>query len=400
MATYKVIQDIEAEDKLVGPLSLRQFIYAGISAVLLWLSFIVITKGVGLVAVAFVPPALLFGFLAFPWKGEQPTEVWALAKIQFLLKPRRRIWNQSGVKELVTITAPKRIQRVLTNGLSQTEVHSRLRALADTLDSRGWVVKNVTPSVYSQPGFLNNNAMEPGSDRLVEVANVAQPATYTPQASDDMLDMQHNPVAQKFDTMIAASQKAHRQEIMERMKTVTPTATAQQMAQPQAAPAPTPQPSSNSAAPANDYWFLNQPQQLGASIPQDVVTFNTQVVEPGAAPADLPVGAAVPTADEEEFIKHLGNQPVLSPNMGHLHVIQPLSAQAHGPVTGQGVPGPQTPAATQQPGPAAQPEQQMTAAPDAAILDLARNDDLDVATIAREAHKRKDLSDEVVISLH
>jgi hypothetical protein len=28
MATYKVIQDIEAEDKLVGPLSLKQFIFA------------------------------------------------------------------------------------------------------------------------------------------------------------------------------------------------------------------------------------------------------------------------------------------------------------------------------------------------------------------------------------
>ncbi|QQS18963.1 PrgI family protein [Candidatus Saccharibacteria bacterium] len=34
------MQDVEAEDKLVGPLSLRQFIYAAISAFLLYLSFL------------------------------------------------------------------------------------------------------------------------------------------------------------------------------------------------------------------------------------------------------------------------------------------------------------------------------------------------------------------------
>ena len=34
MATYKVIQDIEAEDKLIGPLTLRQFIYAGYAFIL------------------------------------------------------------------------------------------------------------------------------------------------------------------------------------------------------------------------------------------------------------------------------------------------------------------------------------------------------------------------------
>jgi len=45
----------------------------------------------------------------------------------------------------------------------------------------------------------------------------------------------------------------------------------------------------------------------------------------------------------------------------------------------------------------------MTPAPDPAILGLANNDDLNVATIAHEANKAKDKKppdDEVVISLH
>src|SRR5665647_1468056 len=135
MATYKVLQDIEAEDKLVGPLSLRQFVYAGVSALCLYFSFIVVTKGVPFLLVIFLPPAIFGGFFAFPWSREQPTEVWALAKIRFYLKPRRRIWDQSGIKELVTITVPKRIQRDYTNGLSQPEIQNRLNALANTIDS-------------------------------------------------------------------------------------------------------------------------------------------------------------------------------------------------------------------------------------------------------------------------
>ena len=46
MATYKVIQDIEAEDKLLGPLTLRQFIYAAVAGVSIWLSVISYMKGV------------------------------------------------------------------------------------------------------------------------------------------------------------------------------------------------------------------------------------------------------------------------------------------------------------------------------------------------------------------
>ena len=109
MATYKVIQDVEAEDKLVGPLSLRQFIYAGIAALCIYLTVLSTTKHAGFMAIFFVPIALFTGFFAFPWGRDQPTEIWALAKIRFMLKPRKRIWDQTGVKELVTITVPKTV---------------------------------------------------------------------------------------------------------------------------------------------------------------------------------------------------------------------------------------------------------------------------------------------------
>src|SRR5437868_2196661 len=104
------MQDIEAEDKLVGNLTFRQFIYALIAALFIYINFLCIANGAAFLVVSFGPPALFLGFFAFPLGRDQPTEVSALAKIRFYFKPRRRIWDQSGEKKLVTVTAPKRAE--------------------------------------------------------------------------------------------------------------------------------------------------------------------------------------------------------------------------------------------------------------------------------------------------
>lgn len=426
MATYKVIQDIEAEDKLVGPLTLRQFIYAAIACIAGYLSFIAISKGFPYILIILGPVFITAGFFAFPWKGEQPTEIWALAKIRFLIKPRRRIWDQSGVKEVVTITAPKQVQTEYTNGLTQNEVRSRLRALADTIDSRGWAIKNSNVNMYAQPALV---MAEPTSDRLLGPSTLPQevePVEVLP--ADDMLDEQNNRVAQQVDSMIEASTKAHRKKIMESLQAPDP---------PKIPAPPTPQ------APANNYWFLNQAGQ-SASVPNDMVTFNTQVVTPGTPSYETP--GSVPAAsdpfsssdlpDEQQLVETLEKRKrelPMTAYYGHLHTIQPLSAQrsqqpaqpqpnANGPAAQpqstpvappvqagappmpahtppqQGVPPmPQSTIPTSTPGVQAQP---VTPSQQAAILQLASNDDLNVATIAREA-QRSGLSDgEVVIKLH
>ena len=39
MAVYKVIQDIEAEDKLLGPLTLKQFIFGAVAVGFAFVAF-------------------------------------------------------------------------------------------------------------------------------------------------------------------------------------------------------------------------------------------------------------------------------------------------------------------------------------------------------------------------
>ncbi len=406
MATYKVLQDIEAEDKLIGPLSLRQFVYAGIAVLCGYLIFLLTSKGAAFVAVVLLPPMILCAFFAWPWSKDQPTEVWALAKIRFLVKPRKRIWDQTGIKELVTVTAPKKVDIRYTNGLSEGEVRSRLRALADTIDSRGWAIKNVNVNLYSQPALVMS---EPTSDRLVSISSLPQVVPQIDiQPSDDILDETNNTRAAEMDNKLAASSKARRQRVLEEMERAPLTPPPQpQVGVAAQRPAP--------AQSANDYWFLNQPSQTATSVPSNAVTFNTQIITPGISPSDQPAAAptaADPNDDEESLLRELEEQRRAQENVstyGHLHTIQPLSVQEE-----------QAKEAAER----AQKEAEARAAVEAAeahadaaarakmkaaipeppkpdILDLATNDDLNVATIAREANKRRESSeDEVVISLH
>ena len=388
MATYKVLQDIEAEDKLLGPLTLKQFIFAAITIVLGFIEFkIANAPELGLTRIpimfVFFLPMLIFGFLASPIGRDQPNDIWLLARLRFLLKPHKRIWNQDGISQLVTITAPKKLERIFTNNLSQTEVRSRLSALATTLDSRGWAIKNINVNLFGQPGYLST---DDGSDRLVAPSALPSAVSGTDvQAADDMLDASSNPVAQHLDQMVEASTAAHQQQLRDSLK-----------------------PGAPSAQPPADYWFLNQPEQGTTAAPRGYATFqSTNVVTPGSAVTS----AAQPTAEEKALLQKIEAEQSKVHNAfgSHIKTIQPLSgSHPAGPVIPlsptqtAGSPAAQPPSLPSAPTPAAvNPLPSASGAtPNPAILELANNDDLNVATIARQARRISDADDEVVISLH
>lgn len=393
MATYKVIQDVEAEDKLVGPLTLRQFIYAGIAALSGYLGFLSAAKGAAFMLAVFIPITLVCGFFAFPWGRDQPTEIWALAKIRFMLKPRRRIWDQSGVKDLVTVTAPKVTEKPRTNGLNQDEVHSRLQALANTIDSRGWAIKNVNVNLATA---ATAGASSYPSDRLVQASNFPQEVSNIDiSAADDILDASANPVAQHFDTMITAAGTAYRQQLITRMQqpsTPPPVPTMPQRVAAQPQQPQTPPQYGQPQQPAN-YWFL-QGQTPTVNAPGQATFSSDPVVTPGQ-PAQVSQGlvqAATPTAEEEALVEKLkseNNTSSMTAAFGHMKTLktpEQLAAEAQAAAMA---------AKATPPKPTVTPDDQ------AAIINLANNDDLDVATIARQAHEQVSSdSGEVVISLH
>jgi hypothetical protein len=225
MAVYKVIQDIESEDKLLGPLTLKAFIYAAIAAILAYINFRLLLVGSPikwLVIFIFSWPMVLFGVLASPLGREQPTEVWLLSRIRYYLKPRERIWDQEGMSEYVTVTAPKKPEVQLTKNLSKNEVQSRLKTLATTLDTRGWAIKNVDVNLSVPEVEANNTTAE--SDRLVGAAGLPQQMPVVDvHASDDIMDEKHNPTAIKVDSMMKQAETKRKHGILEALKNIMDT---------------------------------------------------------------------------------------------------------------------------------------------------------------------------------
>lgn len=207
MATYKVPQDVEADDKLIGPFSFRQFIYLIVVAMAGALAWGLSQLFFPLVILP-LPIILLFGTLALPLRKDQPMEIYLAAMISFYLKPRRRLWDGEGVETLIEITAPKTVEKHLTKELSQNEAEERLSYLANIVDSQGWAIRGVNGA--------QNTAMN--QDVFLEA-----------QSAVDVLDTTTS-VAQNFDAMMAQRTERLREEARA------------QMTQPQPAPTPNPQP--------------------------------------------------------------------------------------------------------------------------------------------------------------
>ena len=78
MAVYKVPQDVEADDKLIGPFSFRQFIYLVIVAMAIMMAWGLAQLFVPL-AVLPLPIVVFFGALALPLRKDQPMEIYMAA---------------------------------------------------------------------------------------------------------------------------------------------------------------------------------------------------------------------------------------------------------------------------------------------------------------------------------
>lgn len=215
MAVYKVPQNVEADDKLLGPFSFKQFIFLIVSVAFFgaaWALFSVMP----LLIIVPLPIALFFGALALPLRKDQPMEVYLAAIISFIMKPKQRIWKADGIEHLVEVVAPRVEEQQYDKGINQTEVNRRLAYLATLVDSHGWSVRGVR---------------DPNSSMQADLYNEAQ-STADP-LDDDSVEMR------RLDHLISQSDEQRRQQITDRMKQTAP---ADQLTQTEIQPASTSMP--------------------------------------------------------------------------------------------------------------------------------------------------------------
>jgi len=148
MAEYTVPQDVEAEDKLLGPFSFRQFLY-----------LIVMVAGIGVawllgnmllpLAIIPLPVIIIFGALALPIRKDQPMETYLVALVNFYLKPHKRLWTAGQPESTIQISAPKKSEGPYKRNLSADEVSHRLSYLSNLVDESGRIMEGGTNSMQA-----------------------------------------------------------------------------------------------------------------------------------------------------------------------------------------------------------------------------------------------------------
>lgn len=415
MAVYKVIQDIEAEDKLLGPLTLKQFIFALISAGFIFIAFMLVSKtGIIYLAIPFLPFILAFGVLAAPLSKDQPTDLWLAARIRFFIKPRKRIWDQTGLKELVTITVPKKEIKVFTDNLSQGEVKSRLEALANTLDSRGWALKNVAVNMYANPSFAY--AYDGGQERLLDPRSLPQAAEdIVVNQADDILDAYSNPAAQHLDQMVQASTASHKAQAKQYMQQAIQASHIQQSTtdvtndafavqtpdgDTYTVEAPPQELSSSFDQPAivPDYSFINQATTDRQPVEPNSVAFKEQIVTANSQPFKPNNQSAQPqtdnSIDEEAILEQIHRQQnQTNASNPHHKVVKTTEQLAEEAEARQKIELVEKQIEADR-------NQAMTAQPNPVNIELAQSDDLSVDTISKLANRKPKQADgEVVVNL-
>ena len=258
MATYKVPQDVEAEDKLLGPFTFRQFIYLLISAAGIAIIF-GLFQIFPLLAIIPVPITFFFLILALPLKKDQPMEVYLASIASFYLKSNKRLWTPGQRESTIKITAPKIIEKPRARNITEEEASTRLSFLSNLVDSEGYSIRS------------NSNFNE---DFIAETNDVL-----------DILDQNSN---QTINQMIAREQENRHANIVSSMKAAISNAD-------QLLPPPPPQMSQSQVDSSNPFQAAIQNLQQG----------NTTSYQPTAYPQNF--------APSLQYNQQFFNQPPIPP---------------------------------------------------------------------------------------
>ncbi|MCB9822846.1 PrgI family protein [Candidatus Nomurabacteria bacterium] len=203
MATHKVPQDVETEDKIIGFLSLKQFIFVVVGIGFGWLTFFFATRVNVILALIWIPFTVVPLVLGLYQRKDQPVEVFLASALRFYFKPRKRKWDQEGYEERVLVTAPPKVEHHYTKDFSGEEAMSRLTRLSRMMDSRGWASK--LSGEWQNPQLA---AAATSDARLVQPANLATNDSgylQTYMQPTDVMDEQTSVVAKDFQYKIDAT---------------------------------------------------------------------------------------------------------------------------------------------------------------------------------------------------
>jgi hypothetical protein len=307
MGQYKVPQNVEAEDKIIGPLTLKQFIYCLIGVGWAGISFLLLHTVIPLMLVVATPVTILFLLLGLYQRDGQNFEQYLVALVGFFSQSRQRLWTKEPIVESFKIepvkAAAEQSQR------NPTEVRSQLDKLATLVDARGWAEQHDSQGVLRADQSLTSSLND---DRLIMPA-IAQGTTSITQADgeNDVLDLQHSPLAQNLTALIDQAAKEVKTEAIESMRApgvaapVAPTTPA-----PLSASGPIPMQPKTSATPPPPPTSSVSVTPL---VPNDILTLATERDDLTVSQLAAQATRVVPLTEGESVILRNGSTSTNAP---------------------------------------------------------------------------------------
>ncbi len=136
MGQYKVPQNVETEDKLVGSFTLRQLIYMAISIGWGFLTYRLFKSNIIIMIILMLPVSGFFLVLGIARKEEQSFESYLAAVLRFYSVKRQRVWNKELSPDINTGAIQDPSLKDDEVELNDVPTKGQLKQLAHVLDTR------------------------------------------------------------------------------------------------------------------------------------------------------------------------------------------------------------------------------------------------------------------------
>jgi len=142
---FKVPQNIDMADRIVGPLTLIQFLYLLVGGIVDYVLLNTVAPVSSTLFIAIAGPIALFSLAMAVLKiQDQQFPKFVAAFFQYLSKPKSRIWHKEGGDTNLVITPDVHEKKT---AISRKVIKkSELEKLAQALDTGGKVAQGVTPA--------------------------------------------------------------------------------------------------------------------------------------------------------------------------------------------------------------------------------------------------------------
>ena len=158
-SSYKIPQNVELEDKIIGPFTLKQFLYMLGGGLVTFVSFSTVYT---------VSQAAFFLIMFFTWTFvgafvfvkpyDQPFLKFVTSFVSFSTRPSRRAWKRLPTLGEIKLEEHQAPPQVTKEEPTDEEVRSKLSKLAHVIDARGWsdtdaaaTVGRITSDVEAKP---------------------------------------------------------------------------------------------------------------------------------------------------------------------------------------------------------------------------------------------------------